>query len=185
MQTILQMSRYASVEYVALRQARRYEMAEKHLTMLMLVSTFFASGMAAFVVADNGRLASLLLKEMNLPIYQMVAITFGLGNAFYCFQICVGVCRRSGEVAEIAHRQYFYILCAALFAVIALVTKSMVTWLSLMMVARRAAGALVPAHALAAEHPAANVGRLAERRRGRHEFRVRVLHVAHPASATF
>jgi len=133
--TILQMSRYASVEYVTLRQARRFEMAEKHLTMMVLLSAFFASGMAALVVADNGRLASLLLNKMDLPTYQMVAITFGLGNAFYAYQICVSVCRRSGEVAEIAHRQYFYIICAAIFAVIALATKSMVVWLSLMMCA--------------------------------------------------
>jgi hypothetical protein len=38
-------------------------------------------------------------------------------------------------VAEIAHRQYFYIICVAVFAVIALVTKSMLLWLILMLVA--------------------------------------------------
>ncbi|HEX4139591.1 MAG TPA: hypothetical protein VHY09_04540, partial [Candidatus Methylacidiphilales bacterium] len=133
--TILQLSRYASVEYLSLRQARKFEMAEKHLTMMMLLSAFFASGVAAFVVADNGRLASLLLNKMDLPIYQMVAITFGLGNAFYAFQICVSVCRRAGEVAEIAHRQYFYMICVALFAAIALATKSMLIWLVLLLAA--------------------------------------------------
>jgi hypothetical protein len=133
--TIQQISRYASVEYLALRQKQLFEMAEKHLTMLMLLSAFFASGCAAFVVADNGRLASLLLKEMDLPTYQMMAITFGLGNAFYAFQICVSVCRRTGEVAEIAHRQYFYMGTAAVFAVIALLVKSVLLWLVLMLVA--------------------------------------------------
>ena len=131
--TILQLSRYASVEYLGLRQARRFEMAEKHLTMMMLVSAFFASAVAAFVIADNGRLASLILHKMDLPVYQMMATTFGLGNAFFAFQICMAVCRRSGEVAEVAHRQYFYIGCAALFAGIALVTKSLLVWLVLML----------------------------------------------------
>jgi hypothetical protein len=130
--TILQISRYASVEYLALRHKRMYEMAEKQLTMLMLLSAFFGSGVAVFVLADNGRLASFLLRHMDMPIYQMMSMTFGLGNAFFAFQICVNVCRRSGEVAEVAHRQYFYVICAAIFAVIALVTKSMLVWLLLM-----------------------------------------------------
>jgi hypothetical protein len=133
--TIQQMSRYASVEYIALRQRQMFEMAEKHLVMLMLLSAYFASCCAAFVVADNGRLASLLLKEMDLPIYQMMSITFALGNAFYAGQICVSVCRRTGEVAEIAHRQYFYMGVSVVFAVIALLTKSVLVWLVLMLVA--------------------------------------------------
>jgi hypothetical protein len=112
-----------------------FEMAEKHLVMLMLLSAYFASCCAAFVVADNGRLASLLLKGMDLPVYQMMAITFALGNAFYASQICVSVCRRSGEVAEIAHRQYFYMGTSAVFAVIALVVKSVLLWLVLMLTA--------------------------------------------------
>jgi len=133
--TIQQMSRYASVEYVALRQRQMFEMAEKHLVMLMLLSAYFASCCAAFVVADNGRLASLLLKDMDLPTYQMIAITFALGNAFYAAQICVSVCRRTGEVAEIAHRQYFYIVTAGVFAAIALAMKSVLLWLVLMLFA--------------------------------------------------
>ncbi len=133
--TILQISRYASVEYLALRQAGKLQLAEMHFTMMMLMSAFFASGMAAFVILDNGRLASLVLKEMNLPIYQMMAITFALGNAFFSFAIPAAVSRRAGEVVEVAYRQYFYILCAAVFAAIALVTKSMLIWLLLAMVA--------------------------------------------------
>jgi hypothetical protein len=58
-----------------------------------------------------------------------------LGNAFYAAQICVSVCRRTGEVAEIAHRQYFYMGTAAVFAVIALVVKSVLLWLVLMLIA--------------------------------------------------
>ena len=135
--TILQMSRYASVEYLALRQARRNGIAEMHLIMMVLLAAFFASGMAALVIADNGRLASLMVNKIyqDLPTYQMVAVTFGMSNAFFAYQITAAVSRRAGEVAEIAHRQYFYILACGLFAVPALILKSMLLWLVLMLVA--------------------------------------------------
>lgn len=135
--TILQISRFASVEYVSLRQARQFELAEMHLTLMVLLAAFFASVAAAFVVADNGRLATLWLKlnGTDFPVYELIALTFGLGNAFYAYQIAAGVCRRTGEVAEIAHRQYFYIACAAVFAVVGLVTKSLVLFLLLMLLA--------------------------------------------------
>jgi hypothetical protein len=133
--TILQMSRYASVEFLSLRQSRKFEQAEIHLTMLVLLSAFFASGIAAFVVADNGRLASLLLHKLDVQVYQEIAITFGLGGAFYSYQMLQAVSRRSGEVDRVAHRQYFYMLCAGLFAIVALVMKSTLLWLILMLMA--------------------------------------------------
>jgi hypothetical protein len=133
-QVIIQIARYASVEFIALRHARRFELAERHLASLVLLATFFASAVAAFVVADNGRLASLILTKMDPVIYQMVAVTFALGNAFYAYQIILGVSRRSGEVAAIAHRQYLYMICIAVFAGIAMVTKSLLLWLVLLLV---------------------------------------------------
>jgi hypothetical protein len=134
-QTISQLSRYASVEYLALRQARKFELAEMHLCLMVLLTAFFASVVAALVVVDNGRLASLVLNKMDLPIYLEVAITFGLGNAFYTHQLLQAVSRRSGEVVQVARRQYFYMICAAVFAVIALALKSTLLWLSLMLLA--------------------------------------------------
>jgi hypothetical protein len=133
--TILQMSRYASVEYLSLRQSRKFEPAEIHLTMLVLLAAFFASGITAAVVADDGRLASLLLHKLDIQVYQEIAITFGLGSAFYSYQITQAVSRRSGEVVQVARRQYFYMLCAAVFAIVALVTKSTLLWLILMLLA--------------------------------------------------
>jgi hypothetical protein len=130
--TIGQLARPASVEYIKLRQVRKFELAEMHLSIMVLGTALFASVVAALVMADNGRLASLILSKMDLPIYQEVAVTFGLGNAFFVYQILVAVCRREGEVAEVARRQYFYIACTAVFAGIALVVKSMLLWLALM-----------------------------------------------------
>jgi len=135
-QTISQLSRYASVEYLSLRQAQKGELAEVHLTLMVLLCAFFASGVAAFVIADNGRLASLWInKSLSLPVYQMIAVTFGLGNAFYAYQITQAVSRRSGEVAYVARRQYFYMICAVVFAGIALVVRSPAVWLTLMVLA--------------------------------------------------
>jgi hypothetical protein len=135
-QTISQLSRYASVEYLSLRQARKDDIAEVHLTLMVLLCAFFASATAALVIVDNGRLAALWLnKSLSLPIYQMVAVTFGLGNAFYAYQITQAVSRRSGEVAHVARRQYFYMVCAVLFAGIALIARSPVVWLTLMVLA--------------------------------------------------
>ena len=131
--TILQLSRYASVEYLALRQARKFEQAEVHVTLSVLVAAFFASGVAGFVIADNGRLASLLLHKMDFQYYQEIAITFGLGGAYYSYQILQAVSRRSGEVERVAHRQYAYMACSVVFAGIALVAKSTLLWLLLML----------------------------------------------------
>jgi hypothetical protein len=133
--TILQLSRYASVEYLSLRQSRKFESAEIHLTLFVLFAAFFASGVTGFVVADNGRLASLWLTKLDFQSYQEIVITFGLGSAFYSYQIIQAVSRRSGEVVQVGHRQYFYMLCAGVFAIVALVTKSTFLWLILMLVA--------------------------------------------------
>jgi hypothetical protein len=133
--TIQQLSRYASVEFLALRHARKFKLAEMHLSVMVLMVAFFASTVAAFVVADNGRLASLILNKMDLRTYQQVAITFGLGNAFYAYGLVAAVSRRSGEVGIVARRQYFYMICAGIFAAIALVVKSTLLWLSLMLLA--------------------------------------------------
>jgi hypothetical protein len=133
--TVLQLSRYASVEYLSLRQSRKFKMAEIHLTLCVLAGAFFASAVTAFVIADNGRLLSLLIRKLDVLSYKEIAITFGLGSAFYCYQLLQAVSRRSGEVVRVAHRQYFYICCAAVFAVIAVATKSTLLWLALMLVA--------------------------------------------------
>jgi hypothetical protein len=134
-QTISQLSRFASVEYLSLRQAGKQELAEIHLTAMMLAAAFMASSVTAFVLVDNCRLASLWIKQLDPDAYRLVAVMFGLGNTFFTFQITQAVSRRSGEVAGVAGRQYFYMLCAGVFAVIALIAHSLLVWLVLLLVA--------------------------------------------------
>jgi hypothetical protein len=122
--TISQLSRYASVEFLALRQARKFELAEIQITLCVLLAAFFASGVTVAVIADNVRFASLLLSKVDPRLYHAISITFGLGSAFYSYQIMQAVGRRSGEVVQIANRQYFYIVLSAVFAAVALATKS-------------------------------------------------------------
>ncbi|MCE0523805.1 MAG: hypothetical protein LV480_12935 [Methylacidiphilales bacterium] len=133
--TISQLSRYASVEYLTLRQSRRFDLAEIQITLCVLLAAFFASGITVAVLADNGRIASLLLRKVDGALYQEMAITFGLGSAFYSYQIMQAVIRRAGEVARIANRQYVYMLCSVVFAIVALVTKSTLLWLVLSLLA--------------------------------------------------
>ncbi len=134
-QTILQLSRFASVEFLSLRQAGKYELAEIHLTILVLGAAFFASSVTAAVIVDNCRLASLWIKQLDPKVYQLVAITFGLGNTFYTYQITQAVSRRVGEIAFVAQRQYAYMIYAGIFAIIALAVKSLLLWLVLLLVA--------------------------------------------------
>ena len=133
--TISQLSRYASVEYLSLRQAGRFPQAEFHITICVLLTAFSASVVSCFVVADNFRLASVWLHHANRELYQAIAITFALGSAFSSYQAIAALMLRSGEVDRIARRQYLYIVYAAVFAVVALVTKSTLLWLVMILLA--------------------------------------------------
>ncbi len=131
--TILQLSRYASVEYLALRQARKPELAELQFSACVLAAAFFSSAVAGLVLVDNLRLASLLLGKVDLRLYQEIALTFALGGAFYCYQILQALMLRCGEVDRIANRQYLYMLAFVVFGVVAVLARSTLLWLVLVL----------------------------------------------------
>jgi hypothetical protein len=133
--TIRQLSRYASVQYVCLRQSHKMSVAEVQLTLCVLFTAFVASVLTCIVIADNFRLGSLLLVRSDATLYQAIAITFGLGSPFYAYQILQALMLRYGKVREIARRQYLYITCLVIFAAVALLTKSVPLWLVLTLVA--------------------------------------------------
>jgi len=134
-QMVLQLSRYASVQYVSLRQSHKLTLAELQITLCVLLTAFFASVLTCLVIADNFRLASLWLVRSDATLYRAIAITFGLGSPFYAYQILQALMRRYGKVREIAGRQYLYIACLVIFAAVALLTKSVPLWLVLTLVA--------------------------------------------------
>jgi hypothetical protein len=134
-QTIQQLSRYGSVQYLSLRQSHKMSVAEVQLTLCVLFTAFFASVLTCIVIADNFRIASFWLVTSDGTLYQTIAITFGLASPFYVYQIVQGLMRRCGKVHEIARRQYLYIISLVIFAAITLLTKSVLVWLVLILVA--------------------------------------------------
>jgi hypothetical protein len=134
-QTIQQLSRYASVQYLSLRQSHKTSLAEVQLTLCVLFAAFFASVLTCIVIADNFRLASFWLVRSDGTLYQAFAITFGIASPFHVYQIVQGLMRRCGKVHEIARRQYLYIISLVIFAAITLLTKSVLLWLVLILVA--------------------------------------------------
>jgi hypothetical protein len=126
-----QLSRYASVRYV---HARDSAAAQQIVPLCMLSVGFAASVLAYIVLADNFRLASLWLKS-SPGIYRAISTIFALGAPLYAYQIMQALMLRDGKIQAIAKRQYLYIGCLATFSVIALLTKSVLLWLVLILVA--------------------------------------------------
>jgi hypothetical protein len=58
---------------------------------------------------------------------------FSLGAPLYAYQVIQALMLRHGKVREIAKRQYLYIVCLTIFAVIALLTKWQSLWLFLLL----------------------------------------------------
>jgi hypothetical protein len=134
-QIILQLARYASVQHVWLKESHQAALAETQFTLCVLFAAFFASVITGIVVADNFRLASLWLVRSDPTLYAQIAITFGLASPLYAYQIMQALMLRHGRVNEIARRQYLYIICLVVFSVIALLTKSVLLWLMLILIA--------------------------------------------------
>jgi hypothetical protein len=134
-QTIEQLSRYASVEYVSLKHSHKMSLAEIQLTLCVLFTAFLASVLTCIVIVDNSRLASLWLVSSDGTLYQAFAITFGIASPFYVYQIVRALMVREGKVREIARRQYLYIISSVIFAAITLLSKSVLLWLVLILVA--------------------------------------------------
>ena len=132
---ILQLSRYASVQYVWLKESHKAVLAETRFTLCVLFAAFFSSVITGIVVADNFRLASFWLVRSDPTLYAQIVITFGLASPLYAYQIMQALMLRHGKVHEIAKRQYLYIICLMIFAGIALLTKSVLLWLVLILTA--------------------------------------------------
>jgi len=134
-QVIQQLSRYSSVQYVSLTQSHKAALAETQLSLCVLLAAFSASVLTGIVVVDNFRLASFSLVRCDPTLYAQIAITFGLASPLYAYQIIQALMVRHGKVHEIAKRQYLYIICLVIFSAIALLTKSVLLWLVLILMA--------------------------------------------------
>jgi hypothetical protein len=130
--TIQQLGRYASVEYLRLKTTVLPESAESFLSAFMIFTAFCGTAFAGVVIADNLRLLGIWLIASDTVMYQQMAVLFGLSCAFYSYQIIAFIMIRTGGVAQFARRVYFYVAFSGLFAAIALVSKSLLLCLLLM-----------------------------------------------------
>jgi hypothetical protein len=133
--TIQQVARVASVEAIRFRAAGDRETAESVLTVFVLLAALLGTALAGFVVLDNVRILSLWLKHFDRLLFQNVNLTFALSSPFYSYQVMVALSFRIGQLAIMARRQYAYVLYSALFAGVALFTKTLAVYLVLLVVA--------------------------------------------------
>lgn len=134
-QTIQQMSRVASVEYLRLRSASRSELATNVLSGFVQLGTFLGAAVGALVVADNLRLLGIWLTHTDRAVFQTVLVMFAFSAPFYSYQIVVNLMFRMGRLRGVALRQYAYILYCFLFAGVAFVAHSLRGYLGLLVIA--------------------------------------------------
>jgi len=84
---------------------------------------------------DNLRLLSLWLKHFDRSLFQDVNLTLALTAPFYSYQVIVALSFRIGQLSFMARRQYAYVLYSAVFACAALVTRELVVYLALLVIA--------------------------------------------------
>jgi hypothetical protein len=132
--TIQQLARVASVEYIRLRSAGQTAKARALLTGFVQVAGFLGLAMGGFVIVDNLRLLGLFLKGFDRTLFQMVVASFAFSGAFYSHQILVNVMFRAGKLADVAYRQYAFVLYSAVFAIVASLSKSLPMFLGLLVV---------------------------------------------------
>jgi hypothetical protein len=133
--TIQQVARVASVEVLRLSGQRKWPQAESLLSLLLLVTGLIGTALASAVVLDNMRLLSLWLKHFDRQLFQNINLSFALSSPFYGYQIIVALSFRIGKLARSARRQYAYLVYSALFAISALVVRSLDVYLGLLIVA--------------------------------------------------
>jgi hypothetical protein len=133
--TIQQVARVASVEVLRLRIRMQMDKAESLLLFFILFAGLIGSGVASVVVLDNLRLLSLWLKHVDRSVFQTINLTFALTAPFYSYQVIVALSFRIGKLSFMARRQYAYLLYSAAFACAALLTRELLVYLALLVIA--------------------------------------------------
>ena len=133
--TIQQLARVASVECLKSRALADWKRAEALLTVFVLAAIFFGSALSCFVVIDNMRILGLWLKHFDRHLFQQIALAFALTAPFFSYQIPMNLMFRTGELARVARRHYAFFAYSCLFAGAALLVKSLIIYLGLLVVA--------------------------------------------------
>jgi hypothetical protein len=134
-QTIQQMSRVASVEYLRLKSASRSQLATNVLGGFVQLGTFLGAAVGTLVVVDNLRILGVWLTHTDRSVFRVVLTAFAFSAPFYSYQIVVNLMFRMGRLRGVALRQYAFILYCFLFAGAAFVLHSLQTYLWLLVAA--------------------------------------------------
>jgi hypothetical protein len=134
-QTIQQMARVASVEYLRLKVANRAEVATSVLGGFVQLGTFLGAAVAGLVLVDNLRGLGIWLTHTDRAVFQTVLTMFAFSAPFYSYQIVVNLMFRMGRLRGVALRQYAFILYCVLFAAAAIIVHSLQAYLWLLVAA--------------------------------------------------
>jgi hypothetical protein len=129
-QTIQQLARVASVEYLRFRAQERFDRAESLLSLAVVGGGLFCTVVSGLIVADNMRIMGVWLRHFDRLTFQMMMLPFVLSGPFYAYQIIVNLQFRVGELPWIARRHYFYVIYSGLFSILAATVK----WLPLYLI---------------------------------------------------
>jgi hypothetical protein len=129
-QIIGQLARYASIQYT--QRSRAEHVAMQSILASMLIGVAISSA----VIADNGRMLRLWLGGRNVSAgYPFINLSLATGTLAYSYQVVAGILMRSGDVAGVAKRHYFYIVASGAAAVGArLFANSIMPYLALLAV---------------------------------------------------
>jgi len=132
--TIQQLARVASVEYLRMHAFGQAKRAKALLTAFVQGAGFLGAAIGGFVIVDNLRILGLWLKHFEPNLFHMIAASFAFSGAFCAYQIFVGLLFRVGSLAEVAHRQYAFIVYSGVFSVVSVVLKSLSVYLWLIVI---------------------------------------------------
>jgi hypothetical protein len=122
-QTVQQISRAASVEYVRLSKAGLRQQTEAVISVVMIAVSCIGAWLACLVLVESQRIAHVIGAESGMEFFRVATLTFGLTGSFLSYQISVGVMMRLGSLADIASRQYLYVFLSIIGAFTALITR--------------------------------------------------------------
>jgi hypothetical protein len=122
-QTVQQISRAASVEYVRLSRGELRPGTEAVISVVMIAVSCIGAWLACLVLVESQPIARFIGVESGMEFFRAATLAFGLTGSFLSYQISVGVMMRLGSLAEIAWRQYLYVFLSIIGALTALITR--------------------------------------------------------------
>lgn len=139
--TIQQISRVASVEYLATKRTSP-PLAATLMSLFVSLGGLIALGVSAGVILDDHRLIRHWIRMPDSRMFAIISMTLGLALPFYGYQIAAAVAVRSGRIELISRNQFVFIFLTGVAALVALLTGLVRPYLYALAFAEIAAGVL-------------------------------------------